>query len=127
MISLLSRCVSLPARLQFIGLLLGSHYMHALQTKYTARGMRWWLPARCLPHTVCSQAVHCAQLLRQMLAGAAYIHAQGVIHRDLKPANIFYDPRGEIKLVRLFLLCEPHAHIGAVYLCIWPAAPVDMD
>jgi serine/threonine-protein kinase len=38
------------------------------------------------------------RVARQMCAGLAAAHAQGVLHRDLKPANVMLDGRGETKL-----------------------------
>lgn len=34
---------------------------------------------------------------RQMLAGVAYLHSQGVAHRDIKPENLFFDGKGHLK------------------------------
>ncbi|HEX8635542.1 MAG TPA: protein kinase [Pyrinomonadaceae bacterium] len=45
-----------------------------------------------LPH---DKAVEVA---RQLCAGLAAIHDQGVIHRDLKPANIMLDERGDVRI-----------------------------
>ncbi len=35
---------------------------------------------------------------RQLCAGLAAAHGQGVLHRDLKPANVMIDGRGEVKI-----------------------------
>ncbi|HEY1403291.1 MAG TPA: serine/threonine-protein kinase, partial [Pyrinomonadaceae bacterium] len=45
-----------------------------------------------LPH---DKAVEVA---RQLCAGLAAIHDQGVLHRDLKPANIMLDEHGEVRI-----------------------------
>jgi len=38
------------------------------------------------------------KIVRQLLAGLAYVHEKGIIHRDLKPANIMLDNIGDVKL-----------------------------
>jgi len=38
-------------------------------------------------------------LLKQILRGTAYCHANGVMHRDLKPQNILVDKDGNLKLI----------------------------
>jgi len=38
------------------------------------------------------------EIARQLCAGLAAIHEQGVLHRDLKPANVMIDERGDVRI-----------------------------
>ena len=41
------------------------------------------------------------RLFREILAGVAYLHSQGIAHRDLKPENILLDAAGHVKIADL--------------------------
>lgn len=36
---------------------------------------------------------------KQILSGVAYLHNQGVAHRDIKPENLFFNSRGQLKVI----------------------------
>lgn len=38
------------------------------------------------------------QILREIAAGCAYLHEEGVVHRDLKPGNVLLDKHGQCKI-----------------------------
>ena len=55
-----------------------------------------------------------AELLRQILAGLAAVHAAGIIHRDIKPANILLDATGTAR---------PHAYVSDFGIAVDQRAP----
>src|SRR5258706_5370295 len=51
------------------------------------------------------------QIARQLCAGLAAAHEQGVLHRDLKPANVMIDGRGKARITD-FGLAELAIHVA---------------
>jgi cyclin-dependent kinase len=65
-------------------------------------------------------------ILKQIIAGTEYCHANGVMHRDMKPQNILIDKTGSIKLIdfglaRAFTMpLKPYTH---EVVTLWYRAP----
>jgi serine/threonine-protein kinase len=49
------------------------------------------------------------QIAREICAGLAAIHDQGVLHRDLKPSNVMLDGRGRVRIADFGLATLAHA------------------
>jgi serine/threonine-protein kinase len=52
------------------------------------------------------------QIAREICAGLAAIHDQGVLHRDLKPSNVMLDGRGRVRIADFGLATLAHAAAG---------------
>lgn len=65
-------------------------------------------------------------LLRQLLEGVAYLHANWVIHRDLKTSNILYTNKGQLKICDFGLARqygEPLKPYTQLVVTLWYRAP----
>ena len=51
------------------------------------------------PATTLAERLHRVRQLRDVVAGVAHAHEQGVVHRDLKPANVRFEPDGAVQIL----------------------------
>ena len=75
--------------------------------------------------TLCG-ALQIKTLMRQLIAGVAYLHDNWVIHRDLKTSNILYNNKGDLKICDFGLARQfgsplrPYTHM---VVTLWYRAP----
>ena len=61
------------------------------------------------------------EIARQICAGIAAIHEQGILHRDLKPANVMLDGRGKVRITDFGLAALAEELTGAAARAGTPA------
>jgi len=58
------------------------------------------------------------EIIRQLLDGLGYAHAQGVVHRDVKPSNILVNADGRLKIT-----VDSAVGIGTKFRVVLPLTP----
>lgn len=65
-------------------------------------------------------------LLRQLVSGVAFLHANAIMHRDLKTSNILLNNRGQLKLADFGMaryIPPPDAPLTQLVVTLWYRAP----
>ncbi|KAG2468206.1 cyclin-dependent kinase 4 [Polypterus senegalus] len=64
-------------------------------------------------------------LMKQLLSGLSFLHANRIVHRDLKPENILVTSRGQVKLADFGLarIYSCHMALTPVVVTLWYRAP----
>ncbi|KAK3126925.1 hypothetical protein QOZ80_7AG0565300 [Eleusine coracana subsp. coracana] len=61
--------------------------------------------------------------MRQLLGGAARIHAAGLVHRDVKPDNVLVGPSGELKICDFGMAAPAKGSRAKPYAYWWAGTP----
>lgn len=65
-------------------------------------------------------------LMRQLLAGLAYMHENSILHRDLKPGNLLITRNGELKITDFGtakIICDINAPRSSGICSLWYQSP----